>query len=115
MYAKALLGEPSLLKGVQLAIINKATNRLIGDIYLKKDHCTFWIGYTISPFHAKQGYAYEVLAAIVAWVKQKGGVRIKASVSPENIPSINLLKKLKFTYLSSDEGEHLYILDLQKM
>jgi len=115
MYAKELLGEPSLLKGVQLAIINNATNRLIGDIYLKRDHDTFWVGYTISPFHAKQGYAYEVLSAIVAWVKQKGCVRINASVSPENLPSINLLKKLKFTFLSSDEGEHIYILDLQKM
>ena len=112
MYAKELLSEPSFLKGVQLAIINNTTNRLIGDIYLKRENCTFWIGYTISPFHAKQGYAYEVLVAIIAWLKQKGCIRINAGVSPENLASINLLKKLKFTFLSSDEGEHIYILDL---
>src|SRR3954471_10640250 len=37
MYAKELLSEPSFLKGVQLAIINNTTNRLIGDIYLKRE------------------------------------------------------------------------------
>ncbi|MGE6490055.1 GNAT family N-acetyltransferase, partial [Paenisporosarcina sp. NPDC076898] len=104
-----------LLKGVQLAIINNTTNRLIGDIYLKSENCTFWIGYTISPFHAKQGYAYEVLVAIISWLKQKGCIRINAGVSPENLASINLLKKLNFTFLSSDEGEHIYILDLEKI
>lgn len=111
-YAKELLGEPSFLKGAQLAIINNATNRLIGDIYLKKEGAAYWIGYTISPLHARQGYAYEVLVAIISWLKQQDCMRINAGVLPENLASINLLKKLNFTFHSLDEsGEHIYILD----
>ncbi|MGX2959720.1 GNAT family N-acetyltransferase [Peribacillus sp. JNUCC 23] len=116
MYAKELLSELSFLKGGQLAIINNTTNRLIGDVYLKRENHTFWIGYTISPIHTKQGYAYEVLVIIIAWLKQKGCISINAGVSPGNLASINLLKKLKFTYLSKDDnGELIYTLDLQKI
>lgn len=112
-YSKELLGEHSFTKGVQLAIINNVTNCLIGDIYLKQENNTFWIGYTINPLKARRGYAYEVLVAVINWVKQKGYVGVNAGVLPENIASINLLKKLGFTYISTDDnGEQIYTLHI---
>lgn len=37
VYEKALLGTSSLSEGIQLAVVSKATNTLIGDIYLKQE------------------------------------------------------------------------------
>lgn len=107
----SLEGENSFEKGKQLAIINKISNDLIGDVYLKQENNTFWIGYTINPIYSRQGYAYEVALAVIKWIKGKGEYCIKAGVLPENIPSINLLKKLEFTYLCEEDDEDIYVLN----
>lgn len=91
-YAKELLYEYTVDEGVQLAIIHEQTNELIGDIYLKKEGTTFWIGYTISPLHARQGYAYETVKALLSYLKKYGTKFIKADVDQDNVASIGLLK-----------------------
>lgn len=112
-YAKALLKDIVLERGVQLAIIDNTQNKLIGDIYLKQDNSTFWVGYTICPSSSRQGYAYEVVEAIINWIRQNGGMSVKAGVSPENLASIGLLKKLNFVYTTTDEsGDHIFTLIL---
>jgi len=112
-YIKELLGDINFSKGVQLAIINKSTDNLIGDIYLKKADNAFWIGYTISPSSAKQGYAYETVNGIIDWIKETDSNKIYASTLPENIASMNLLKKLGFDFVGKDnEGENLFVMDL---
>lgn len=112
-YAIALLKEFALHEGAQLAIVLKESECLIGDIYVKQEANTMWFGYTISPLYARQGYAYEVSNAIIAWIKEKGIERILAAALPENIPSIRLLQKLKFYIVDrNDCGEEIYALDL---
>jgi len=115
-YKKALLKDSALTDGIQLAIIDNAVNRLIGDIYLKQENDTFWIGYTISLSKSRQGYTYEVVAAMIDWLRHIGGACAKAGVSPENLASISLLKKLKFTYSCTDDsGDQIFILNLQQV
>lgn len=111
-YEKALLKDVTLYEGVQLAIVLKDSGCLIGDIYLKQETNSLWFGYTISPLHARRGYAYEAANGIIAWIKDKGIDKIFAAALPENVPSINLLKKLKFSFIGMNEyGEEIYTLD----
>lgn len=110
-YAQVLLGEVLLVAGAQFAIVENATNRLIGDVYLQQDSDTFWVGYTIAPAFARQGYAFEVVGAVVQLLKDLGKYHIKAGVETENIASIALLQKLGFQREGVDEsGEEIYFL-----
>lgn len=108
-YLKSLLSPFLIEKGAQLAIINKATGGLIGDLYVKQENKTFWIGYTISPTFARQGLAFECVSGLIDWIKEQGFSRILAAAEPENTPSINLLEKLNFILVGTDEdGDKLY-------
>lgn len=111
-YKKVLLKEFVLHEGAQLAIVLKDSGCMIGDIYLKQEDNSLWFGYTISPIHARKGYAYEAANGIMSWIREKGIDKIFAAALPENIPSINLLKKLKFSFAGMNEyGEEVYTLD----
>lgn len=110
-YEKALLCEPSFEDGAQLAIIETASGCLVGDLYLKKEDAAYWVGYTVSPAFARQGYATEALSALIAWLHQQGGSTIKAGVLAENTASIRLLSKLGFKHIGTNEFEEdVYLL-----
>jgi len=113
-YESALLGVLTLTQGIQLAIVNKRTQVLMGDIYLRQQCDVFWLGYTISPSYARQGYAFEAITATIGWIKENGFSLIKAGVDPENTPSIKLLIRAGFHFSGIEEGEHIYALDLTK-
>jgi len=110
-YKKILLKEANLETGAQYAIVDKSNNRLIGDIYFKKENNCFWVGYTISPDYKRQGYAYEVLIAAISWIKDIGNAKIMVGVEPGNVPSISLLEKTGFIYLKEEDGELIYSLN----
>lgn len=112
-YMAGIVGEFSLQEGLQLAIISNQTNKLIGDVYLKEEDGGFWLGYTISPSMARQGYAYEAACALINELRAKKAKCVKASVEAENIASIGLLKKLKFKPAGTDGNEQIYILNLR--
>ena len=115
-YKKVLLKEVELYEGTQFAIVLKDSGCLIGDIYLKQEADSLWLGYTISPLHARRGYAYEAVNGMITRAREKGIDKIFAAVLLENIPSINLLKKLKFSFVGMNEhGEGVYTLDFNKM
>lgn len=111
-YIDVLLGNFSLRDGVQLAILCTTENVLIGDIYIKEEDSAYWIGYTISRRKTRQGYAYEVVSAVVDMLKEKGITCIKAGVETENVASIALLKKLNFQYHDTDDKELIFTLNL---
>ena len=113
-YESTLLAEPDLSVGAQLAITDKASERLIGDIYLKREDSSFRLGYTINPAYARQGYSFEAVSSIMGWLKENGADKVLADAMPENIPSINLLKKLGFDFTGKDEnGDLLFALNLK--
>ena len=108
-YEEILLREPSVEKGAQFAIIGKTDGALIGDIFVKKEDEACWIGYTINPIFKRQGYAYETVETMIHWIQQSyPGLKIKAGTSPENLASIQLLKKLQFTPAGMEEGELVF-------
>ena len=53
-----------------MAVISVRTNSLIGDIYLKREDAICWIGYTISPDNARQGYIREVIPAVITPINE---------------------------------------------
>ena len=113
-YKSALLVEPNIQAGAQLAIISKESKRLIGDIYLKQEDNSFWLGYTINPACSRQGFVFEAVNGIISWLKENGADKVLADAMPENAPSISLLKKLGFDYTGKDEnGDLLFALELK--
>ena len=102
-YIKELLHTKSFSEGKNLAVVHTLDDRLIGDIYLKKEADFFWIGYTIHPQESQKGYGSEVIQATIQWLFDQGVQSVKAEVSPENLASIKLLEKLKFSLIKTEE------------
>ena len=74
------------------------------------------IGYTIFPPFQRNGYAYELLSALLPLLHKVYRLDIFALVHPENIASISLLKKLDF-FLSQEnyeENADVYTLPYRK-
>jgi len=60
------------------------------------------IGYTLLPAARGQGYAIEAVRAMLAWATREHGVRrFRASVAPDNEPSLRLIRKLGFVQTGS--------------
>lgn len=111
-YRESLLHNLSIEKGMQLAIINKENNDLIGDIYLNSEESNLWIGYTIHPNFSRKGYAFEIANGIIDWAREKEFTSILAGVEPDNVASIKLLEKLGLKLLTTDDGELIYKLNI---
>ena len=111
-YKAALLKQPNFLEGVQLAVVRQQTGELIGDIYLRLEKNTCWIGYTIAPQFARQGLAFEVVLQLLQQLQQAGLTLVKAGVEEQNLASIQLLKKLGFEQIGVDGSELIFQLDL---
>ena len=107
-YAAFLLGKRDIIIGIQLALAEKESDTLIGDIYLKYDGEAYCLGYSLHPKYSGKGYMTEALTALIKQLK----FDIHAGVLPENEASKKLLKRLGFTYSYFDEseGEEVYIL-----
>ncbi|NLI55065.1 MAG: GNAT family N-acetyltransferase [Clostridiales bacterium] len=104
-YESVLLGRQSIRQGVQLAVVCRESDRLIGDLYLKRDGDVCWLGYTISPQKARHGYMFETVTETIRALAAQGIAEIRAGVAPGNDASISLLKKLQFEQVGADEDE----------
>lgn len=109
-YEEALLKEQSVESGAQFAIVRTDDQVLLGDVYIKKEDDTFWIGYTVSPAFKRQGYAYEIVQAMIQWIRRQGEFKIMAGAAPKNIASIQLLEKLGFAQVDEENGESIFLL-----
>ena len=107
-YKAALLPQPKFREGVQLAVANRQTGELLGDLYLKLEQNACWIGYTIAPQFARQGLAFEVVTQLLLQLQQAGLTLVKAGVEAQNLASIQLLKKLGFTQTGIDDSELIF-------
>ena len=107
-YKAALLQQPKFREGVQLAVANRQTGELLGDLYLKLEQNACWIGYTIAPQFARQGLAFEVVTQLLLELRQAGLTQVKAGVEEQNIASIQLLKKLGFEQIGVDDSELVF-------
>jgi RimJ/RimL family protein N-acetyltransferase len=63
------------------------------------------IGYTIVPSRRRQGYASEAAAGMWAWAARHGTRVLRASISPDNEPSLALIRKAGFVEVGSQIDE----------
>lgn len=76
------------------------------------------VGYSIDPDHRRQGYARAALRALIAWAADAPGVTVvRASVSPENTPSLNLVRAHGFVAVGEqvDEEDGLEIIHERRL
>jgi len=107
-YKAALLMQPDFRDGVQLAVVNRQTGELLGDLYIRLEKNACWIGYTIAPQFARQGLAFEVVTQLLRQLQQSGLTLAKAGVEEQNIASIQFLKKLGFAQTGVDGSELIF-------
>ena len=105
---------------VQLAIADRATNALIGDvgICVAEDHATAEIGFTLSVPAQGVGLGTEAVRSVIALVFDHAPVgRIVAVTDTRNLPSIRLLERVGMrrteTVATVFQGEpcmeHIYV------
>ncbi len=63
------------------------------------------IGYTVFEPHRGRGFAKEAAGALVAWAFEQGEKQVYASVSPDNAPSLAVVRSLGFTQVGTQEDE----------
>jgi len=64
------------------------------------------IGYMVGGEHRRRGYAQEAVQALMAWATATHHItRFQASISPDNIPSLNLARKLGFVQVGAHHHE----------
>jgi [ribosomal protein S5]-alanine N-acetyltransferase len=98
-YRKALLVPLDIEKRIQLAVADKITDSLLGDLYLSKEDNTITIGYSINPIYSRKGFITEVLNTLLPKLKEYySDCKIVAMTEKENSPSKKLLLKLGFVY-----------------
>ena len=65
------------------------------------------LGYTLSYKHHRNGYATEILTALIARLRALNPhCTFSAHIDPENVASLALVKKLGFRETSRDEQEN---------
>ena len=70
------------------------------------------VGYTVDADYRRQGFAFEAVQALFAWANAEHDVcHFRASIAPENAPSLALAHKLGFVQTGSqwdeEDGEEL--------
>ncbi len=100
----------------QWLVFDKVSHELIGRAGIEcRDSCYLEnqaeLGYLIRADRLRQGLAYEVCSKIIELAFHEYGMTsLIARTHPDNLASINLLKKLGFTLDASLEGEDRYIM-----
>jgi RimJ/RimL family protein N-acetyltransferase len=63
------------------------------------------IGYTVFTIFRGQGFAKEAAKGLVDWALTQGEKQVFASVSPDNAPSLAVVKSLGFRQVGTQEDE----------
>jgi RimJ/RimL family protein N-acetyltransferase len=81
-----------------IAVADKKTDALIGEIIVMPNDDCFSLGYTFHYAHHRQGFAFEALSALID-ILHSGypDWEFISFTDKDNMPSMNLLKKLGYT------------------
>lgn len=87
-------------KNFMLAVEQKNSGKMIGEIVIMPNDGCFSIGYTFHYAHHRKGYAFEALSALTDLLhEQYPDMEFISFTEPENIASMNLLIKLGYSDL----------------
>ena len=80
-----------------IAVADKQTDALIGEIIVMPNEDCFSLGYTFHYAHHRKGYAYEALFALTELLHERyPDWEFISFTDTDNVPSMNLLKKLGY-------------------
>lgn len=80
-----------------VAVALKDTDEMVGEIVVMPNEGTISLGYTFSYRHHRKGYAFEALSVLIDMLHNRYPEWDFISFTEkENIPSMNLLKKLGY-------------------
>ena len=80
-----------------VAVALKDTDEMVGEIVVMPNDGTISLGYTFSYKHHRKGYAFEALTALIDLLHRRYPEwDFISCIEPENVPSMNLLKKLGY-------------------
>ena len=80
-----------------VAVALKDTDEMVGEIVVMPNDGTISLGYTFSYKHHRKGYAFESLTALIDLLHERyPELDFISFTEPENVPSMNLLKKLGY-------------------
>lgn len=92
-----------------LCVALRETDVMVGEIIVMPNDGTISLGYTISYQVHRKGYAYEALSAVIVYLHERYPQwDFLCFTERENIPSMNLLKKLGYVdlgYLPSKDSQ----------
>ena len=92
-----------------VAVALKDSDEMVGEIVVMPNDGTISLGYTFSYKHHRKGYAFESLTALIDLLHERYPEWDFISFTePENVPSMNLLKKLGYKdmgYIPSMESQ----------
>lgn len=91
--------DPSTRPWLLRLIVIRATGEMAGYInFHAPPGKEGWveIGYQIRPEFRRRGYAIEAAYAMFRWAGAQGVERLRASVSPDNAPSLAMVEKMGF-------------------
>ena len=80
-----------------IAVADKQTDELIGEIVVMPNEDCFSLGYTFHYAHHRKGYAYEALSDLIGRLHEEyPDWEFISFTDPENVPSQKLLIKLGY-------------------
>ena len=71
------------------------------------------VGYIIAPGHEGNGYGMEFCRALLEIGFESGVIRIVATPSPDNLASVNVLRKLGFSFVKEVRGNTPHLPNLK--
>jgi ribosomal-protein-alanine N-acetyltransferase len=104
-----LAADPSEQPWLVRAMVLRAPRRLVGSVGFHEPPDTSGraeIGYDVAGTERRKGYAREGIQGLMAWASATGRARIcVASISPDNAPSLALVRSLGFRHVGEQIDE----------
>jgi RimJ/RimL family protein N-acetyltransferase len=100
--------DPSTRPWLLRLVVIRATGEMAGYVNFHgppEDRGWVEIGYVVSPEFRRRGYALEAAIAMFEWAAEQGVRRFRASVSPDNEPSLAMVRKMGFRRIGEQMDE----------
>lgn len=93
----------------RLGIINKESNILMGTLLLVPlGSKGYKVGFSFGKPYWNKGYGFEVLKAVIAYLRQRNVTLVKAIIHLENKASIKIVERMGFKQTTSNLVEKLH-------
>lgn len=103
-----LRADPRQAPWLLRAIVERASRAAVGYVNFHAppdERGMVEIGYQVVPAHRRRGIAAEAAAAMWAEAARHGATVLRASVAPDNVPSLALIRRAGFVHVGEQMDE----------